>query len=405
MIALYILYNLTTFITYPLSILFFLLSKRGRALLIQRLGVPPLPAGSFIWLHAASVGEVKSISKLVTKIKNQDLNQKILLTTTSASGLDVEINADIKRLIPIDSLPFLFLAFSKAKFKYCIINETEIWPGLISYLNLSKIPWFIVNGRISDRSFPKYKFFKFILKCLLNTSRFIFAGSSIDQDRFLGLGVDKDKVQVVGNTKYDFELSKFENVLNNVTKKIITFGSIHPEELPVLASVIKTLNTNYQIVLALRHPEKRQQYIDFFNTKNIDYTVATIPKELSSNLKSVVFVDTLGNLDKWYQASALSVVCGTFIPIGGHNIVEPILNNCAVIIGQYHQNVIEVASLLQSCEGLIIANNPTELESTILDLLENDDKRQQLLNNGLNFVKSISGTKDKILDKINQCLN
>ena len=209
-------YNLLRGFLYPFLFIFLLFKPKKLKFVFQRLfqDLSTLEKkAKYIWIHCSSVGEINLIDALVKKLKN-DFNENILLTVFTDTGYEIAMNKYSKddRIsilrFPLDDIFILKKIFNYIQVSKIILIETEIWPNFINLgSKYSKI--FIVNGRISNKSFPRYKKISWIIKPLFSKISGFFMQSQEDKNRIILLGADKNKVFVTGNLKFDISFETF----------------------------------------------------------------------------------------------------------------------------------------------------------------------------------------------------
>lgn len=399
-ILFFIFYQVIQILCLPLLIVFFLIRKFKKKPVFgnfqERLGfVPQINLNklnnNIIWIHAVSVGEILSIQDLVNKIKQEKPNSLIYLTTGTLAGKNIakkNINYDYLSFLPYDYLILILIAFKRIKPQYLIIVEAEIWPNLLLIAKLLNVKTFLINARISDRSKSKYFKFKFILKKLFNTFTLIFTQSEYDKIIFEQLGINSKKLKVMGNIKTLNVLTKKEltpkfNINNNY--KILLVGSIHPGELDIYLELYKHLKRDpgseagmtqhIKLILAPRHFYWQKELITKINNLNEKYFLwdnninlnHLNNYNLSENINNIfnnyniLLVCKLGELFNLYQFSNIYFLGGTFVNIGGHNLLEPAAWAIPSIVGPYHQNTKIIAQELEHSLGIFIAKDKNDL--------------------------------------------
>ena len=327
-----------------------------------------LSVGYNIWLHAASAGEVNAITPFCLEFRKAKPGVRIVLTTTSRSGKKVALEkgiADAVFLAPLDSGGPLSRAFSAFRPVMVLVAETEFWPHWLIGTAKNGIPLILINGRISDKSFPSYLKFKSFFRRVLNCFEKCLVQTELDKERLMTLGVSPVRVIVAGQMKYDLSPPETERVQLfqkdlNFTKEnlVFTLGSLREgEEDPLLSQVPQILEISPQIrlVIAPRHLKNAELYSEKLTQAGIPNALRSQLKNLSSSPR-VVVLDTMGELSLSYASSRGAFVGGSLVPIGGHNVMEPALNRVPVVFGPHLQNVREASeALLQSGGGVRIS--------------------------------------------------
>ncbi|MFA5074748.1 MAG: glycosyltransferase N-terminal domain-containing protein [Candidatus Babeliales bacterium] len=379
----------------------------------ERIGIVPKTPKSkkIIWLHAVSVGEVLSIQNLIKQIKTEIPNSFCYITTGTITGKNMAQKnlqfADKISFMPFDFLFPMLFAYKRIKPNAIIIIEAEIWPNFIILSNFFKTPIYLLNARISQRSKKKYFFLKFLFKPLFNIFETIFAQSIQDQKIFIKLGVEKNKINILGNIKALNVLEKKNFLQNNLKNNqnfskfnILLAGSIHEWELDVYLDLFKNLNKyfeNLKLILAPRHfdwqnnLEKKVKNFGFkyflwdnktqINSQNYYQEI----KNILLN-HDILLVCKFGELFNLYQICTIFFLGGTFVSVGGHNLLEPAAWGKISIIGPYYQNCKDNADNLELANALIKVKNSQKLLSNTQNLLENKEKINLMEQNAQNWL-------------------
>lgn len=353
-------------------ILVLLLKKKTRVNIKQRLSLWPKltldPNKKTTWIHAASVGELNGATPLVSKLG--DVN--IVITCTSLTGLKKakELSKN-SFLLPIDHPIFMIRVVSKVKPSLFLLFETELWPSLLYALKARQVPVVVVNGRISNYTYKSYLKFSPFYKSLLSSIKKVFTLTGLDQERFKKLGALD--VQVSGSTKYDVVSTELkEDFVNQLSLKkdapVFVAGSVRPVEDRMVLTAYKmalSKHSNLQLIIAPRHPERFEDVSRILDEMQIDYHKRSTGENVNS--KSVILLDTLGELKQAYSLASFSFVGGTLVDIGGHNPMEAAEFFTPVILGPYTSNIEDVV------ETFVERNADLQVSSTE-DLSEMVDK-------------------------------
>ncbi|MGL5279604.1 MAG: 3-deoxy-D-manno-octulosonic acid transferase, partial [Cetobacterium sp.] len=337
----------------------------------------------YIWIHCSSVGEINLIDALVKKLKN-DFNENILLTVFTDTGYEIAMNKYSKddRIsilrFPLDDIFILKKIFNYIKVSKIILIETEIWPNFINLgSKYSKI--FIVNGRISNKSFPRYKKISWIIRPLFSKISGFFMQSQEDKDRIVLLGANKNKVFVTGNLKFDIsfetfsseDMSNLKRFINSNMRKIFVAGSTRQGEDSILIDIFKNLK-NTLLVIVPRHLERVPEIEILIKSSNLTYKKLTdLESDPSSEEFQVLIVDKMGVLRKFYSIADIVFVGGTLVNIGGHSLLEPLFYGKAPIFGPYLQNVKDISKDILNLNIGYKVDNKEEFLNTINHLEAN----------------------------------
>jgi 3-deoxy-D-manno-octulosonic-acid transferase len=374
-----------------------------------------------IWIHAVSVGETRAIAQLIELISQDYPQYQILITQMTSTGRATAANLypnAMLHYIPFD-MPHAIINFYKTfKPKLGLIMETEIWPNLIYYAKNFNVPLYLINARLSDRSYKSYSKIKFFIKPILNNFNGILCQDQLTADNFKKLGYNRN-LSIVGNIKFDMLIdnSKFavanflmQNLWNEslqssnetnklVCKKVIVFASTRDgEEQLILDSI--PLHINYLIVIVPRHPERFLLVENLIKeTKKFKYQKRSDNKPIEGDTQ--IFIgNSLGEMLAYYKMADIAVIGGSFANFGGQNLIEPIYMDTPVIIGQYTYNFAKVTADAIKSECVVQVGNIEECFHKINELLTNPDKYIKMVTNCSIFAKKYQGSSKRIMDII-----
>ncbi|MGB0990059.1 MAG: lipid IV(A) 3-deoxy-D-manno-octulosonic acid transferase [Halarcobacter sp.] len=276
---------------------------------------------SSIWFHVCSMGEAKAIKPLVEKL--DETNISVITNTGFEEASSLTSNV---RYLPFE----IFLPFWIKKQKALVVMEAELWYFLFLFAKRKGAKTYLINARISDKSYNSYKKFSFFYKRVFANIDKIFAQTKEDKERLLELGA-KD-VKVIGNIKLA-QLPKVSRNFEKPNDTLITAGSTHEkEEELILNSYDKSMG---KLVIVPRHPERFEKVaklIEEFTQKNsLTFHRFSQKEDFSSD---IILVDKLGELNNIYSISDIVILGGAFANVGGHNPVEPAYFGCKLISGK-----------------------------------------------------------------------
>ncbi len=359
-----------------LPYLFF--TKKFHKGLWQRLGLYQNISGSrgSIWLHAVSVGEVVAIKPLWARLRKEYPSKRILISTITRTGNEIarKFANDNETVfyLPLDLSFVIDTVLRRIRPDVLVIAETEIWPNLIGRCFKKGVPVVLVNGRISDKAFGRYRLFKFLFSGLLTKITSICARSGQDSDRFIALGALPQRVRISGNIKYcgigdaghPVPIADVRRKLSIGDRdRVITAGSTHKGEDEIILDVFKKLSQdfkNLRLVIVPRYVERGRDI-----------------RKLAQRFP-VSVIDKFGILNELYQIADIVFVGGSLCPHGGHNIIEPAVFSKPVIFGPYMFNFKDVAVEFLKNDAAIEVNNKDELEINLRRLLSDKDKCTKL---------------------------
>lgn len=361
---------------------------------LERLGIyspekiKGLAVGYNIWLHAASAGEVNAITPFCQALRKAKPDSRIILTTTSEMGKKIALEkevADAVFLAPLDMTPPLRRAFQAFRPMMVLVAETEFWPNWFLRTGQNGIPLLLVNGRISDRSFPSYRRLKGLFSTVLGCFNLCLVQTRQDADRLEALGVSRKRIQVMGQMKYDrqapdgLSAQKFKEKLHLLNKDILfTLGSLRSGEdeqlLPLVPEMLR-FSPEVKVLIAPRHLKNVEIYRQKLKGLGIN-PILRSELEKGMDPERVIVLDTVGELSLAYALSRAAFVGGTMVPIGGHNVMEPALSHVPVCFGRYTQNVGEAAqALIESGGGALVDDGP-ELLKVFQKFMDLESARQ-----------------------------
>ena len=424
-----ILYNIlisVLFILISPYIFLKLLIPETRSEWIERLGFwkyqPDSTPGKNIWIHCASVGETKLAGLLIQKLNASYSGKlKFFLSVITPAGKKFasEQKLPVEKLfyLPFD-LPFLIKKTVKSiKPDLLILVETELWPNLIHSCSKSaKLKILIVNSRISDKSINSYLLFKWFFKHVLNKVELFLVREHIDRKRLLSLGVPENKIHITGNMKYDLtgntlfsaqEISKIKSELFlPPAVKLFTAGSIRAgEEKFVLSGYLKlkSIIPDLKLIFAPRHMNRINFIKDLLNTNRLKFACKSQLSEFSGDY-DVCILDTFGELLKIYAISCVCFVGGTLIPVGGQNMLEPVMVNKLPLFGQYTGSFKEPAELLKSAGIGIEIKSIDELVEKSVYLITNPEFIKEKIPVCSKIIEQMKGATDRNISIITRYL-
>lgn len=345
----------------------------------------------YIWIHCSSVGEVNLSEDLVNKFYSIS-RKNILISVFTDTGYENAVKKysaknKIKVIyFPIDDKDKIQEILKKINLQLLVLVETELWPNLINEVNKNKSRIVIVNGRISDRSYPRYKKMKFLLKSMLGKIDYFYMQSEIDKNRIIDLSASNEKVENIGNLKFSISLEKYSDedkkeykeFLNILDRKIFVAGSTRTGENEIILNVFEKLK-NTVLIIVPRHLENVDKIINLIDKSNLSFIKYSEIEKGNINKKDIIVVDKMGVLRKLYSISDIAFVGGTLVNIGGHNLLEPLFYRKKPIFGKYTQNVTDISKeILKRNIGFQVQNESEFLEA--INSLEKNNNNDEINN-------------------------
>lgn len=351
----------------------------------------------YLYFHASSIGEVTSLKPLVEKFyKDYKCIVGVFTKGGKKKAESIFKNKAYVIYFPFDKRKEVEKIVKGAK--AIIIAESEFWPNLLDISIKNKKKIFLVNGRISKRSFYFYNFIFKDIKKYLRNFEVLFLQNKVYEKFFKLLGIPSNKIEVVKNLKYDINYEA--EPLWDKNGFIITFGSIRRNEIDIVINVIeKILNKreDLRIVIAPRHLINTYFIELKLKEKGIEYEKRS---EVPFPNKKIFILDTLGELINVWKISDIAVVGGTFGNHGGHNLSEPAFFGIPVIFGESIENVKEVANTLLKNKGGYKVKNEKEFEEILSMLIFDENERKKAGENAKRAIFSLSGSSNIIYEKI-----
>ena len=376
--------------------------ETGRSLR-ERLGLLPngLPRGA-VWVHAASVGEVIALGPLLREIVRRRPRIRLALSVMTPAG---KRRARALYRFPVAQAPLdspvpVRRWLRRAAPRALIVMETELWPvWLASACARAPVAW--VNGRVSDRSYPRYRLVRPLMERIMAGFRFLCVISRTDARRATFLGASPSRIRVTGNLKVD-SLRRAAPPRGMPRGRWIVAGSTRPGEEKILLEAFGLVRRRHPracLVLAPRHPRRAGKVV--LLAKAFGFEVvrrSEIPaRGLMAGEADVLVLDTLGELGAFYRLGAVAFVGGTLVPVGGHNILEPAQAGLPVTFGPRIANVREHAAGLRRCGGGFSASSARALASKWSALLASARFARRAGGRARAFVRSRQGVARRVV--------
>jgi 3-deoxy-D-manno-octulosonic-acid transferase len=337
-----------------------------------------------IWLHAVSVGEVLAVSRLVGELEAAFPNHRLLISTTTRTGQALareKFGAERVFYCPLD-LPWAVRAYLSAiQPKLLILAETEFWPNLLSGCFRRGIPVAVVNARISDRSWPRYRALRSLWQPFLSQLGLVLAQSELDAERLTAIGCMPDRVHVAGNLKFDVRAASESQATGELKQRgaglrfIVAGSTLDDEETALLNAWPQLLaaDSNLALILAPRHPERFAEVAALLNRSGRLWVRRSAWNDQPfESLKAgrIILLDTIGELASIYSLASVAFVGGSLVPAGGHNPLEPAQFGVPMVMGPYYENFRSMVDDLRAHDAIRIADREA-LAAELTGLLSN----------------------------------
>ena len=370
------------------------------------------PEGNLIWINAVSVGEAKSALILADEILKKSPESHILFTTTTLTSAEIieQRSVAIKGKI-IHQFSPVDLYYQVKKFlnfwqpNTVIFFESEIWPNLITETKKTGANLYLANARMSEKSAKTWRFLDKIFFNVFNNFDIIFAQSKDDQKRFqeltkkevLFLGNLKSQIQEIEPDKEKLQSQKIE-IAN---RPIFLASSTHRGEEEIILRTHQKLKIDFKDILTivvLRHPNRNAEVEKIL--QNIKFSQRSKNQKITKDTE-IYLVDTIGELESFYQLADFSFIGGSLMEIGGHNPFEAIANNCAVISGKNVFNFKDIYENLEKSDSCILVKNSDELYEKARELLTDANKIKSLNANARKNFSASQNLAQKLIEQIN----
>lgn len=391
--------------------------------LAQRFGnVPPQLRSNCrpsIWVHAVSVGEVLAVAGLVEELRRRYPDHRLVVSTTTKTGQALARKKFGEAVVFYFPLDFAFAIRPYLRLlqpELVLLAETEFWPNFLRLCHQAGARIAVVNARISDRSFPRYRRLRHLIAPLLRNVDVFLAQSELDHNRLLQIGVEGERVQVSGNLKFDIrraEEAPVTSYLRSGLKRakrepvIVAGSTTDGEEALVIAgfSKVRERFRHAFLVLAPRHPERWEAVARMLSASGLRFwRRAKWADAADGRLHGdVLLLDTIGELASVYSLATVAFVGGSLVARGGHNILEPAQHGCAIVVGPHTENFRDIVALFVRA-GAVDVVKPEEFSQELLHLLYQTEKRQQLAEHAAQVVRGNAGATRRTLQAIDRLL-
>jgi 3-deoxy-D-manno-octulosonic-acid transferase len=392
----------------------------------QRLGYLPVSfnvdGDESIWIHAVSVGEALAARPLASALKARYPGLRLFVSTTTVAGQQVasrEIKeADATFYFPIDLGPIVRRTLRLVRPRLLVVMETEIWPILLRECRRQGVHTVMANGRISNRSYPRYRRIRpFIRRVLGHVDRFCMQ-SQESADRVVDLGADPSHVRVTGNLKFD-ALPAAPAALERGGPRVLRYfrvpegrpvivagSTMKGEELIVLRAFERLRESTERplLVIAPRHPERFDEAERLAREEGFRVARRSALEIDQEPPADVVILDTIGELAHLYRIATAVFVGGSLVPTGGHNILEPAVFGKPILFGPHMQNFREISTTFLSAGAAVQVASGGALEEALRELLSDAKRRERIGQAARAIIDVNHGAGDRTLTAIGEVL-
>ena len=366
-----------------------------------------------IWFHCVSVGETNAAQPLIEHYLK--LGHAVLVTNTTKTGqarskslfLKVPYESLFQAVyLPADQKKLIADFYKKYQPKLLILVETELWPNLIDQAKNFKVPCILVNARLSAKSAKGYGKVPSLTRPMLQSFDSLLAQDTATQQRFIELGLEGSKSEVVGSIKFDIsapesfieKAQQLKQDWNLTNRKIITLASTHAPEEEKLLNVLKPhleQHLDYLVIVVPRHPERFNEVFAVAQRLNLKIQRRSLGQMIQADTQ-VYLADSMGEMWLWYALSQACFVGGSLNePGGGHNILEPMALNVPTVIGPNYFNFQAIVDEFLQANAVAVGQSVDEVVALLLHCLEDQNFAQQLIQHAIDVLNQNKGSLQK----------
>jgi len=394
--------------------------------LAQRMGYLPisfnLDGDESIWIHAVSVGEALTARALLADLRERYPGLKIFLSTTTLTGQQIARSqfqdVDAVFFLPFDLPPFVNRTLKLVKPRLFLLMETELWPNLLRACRRRGVKTILVNGRISSRSYPRYRLARGLFRRVLGDVDRFCMQSDESARRIIDIGADPARVTVTGSLKFE-SLESPAAAAGRGAGRIVRFFRLPPnrpvfiaastlkgEESAVLAAfaALRRAHPAALLIMAPRKPERFGEAESLARAEGLRVVRRTELAVDAEPRADVVILDTIGELANLFQVATVVFVGGSLVDQGGHNILEPAVHGKPIVFGPHMENFAEIAEAFLRNQGAVQVHSAADLASVVVRLVGDPVERARLGAAARALVEANRGAKPRTLDAIAQIL-
>lgn len=382
-----------------------------------------------VWIHCVSVGETQAARPLVQGIRERFPEYLIAISTITLTGQNLAREIFKHDAAKVFYFPFDWQWVVRRTLKSInpnsvLVMETELWPGFLRECKRQQIPVALVNGRLSEQSFRRYRVIKSFMTRVLSSINLAIVQTEADADRLRALGMNAAEIFVSGSLKFDAETKPATDSLTTNfrerfkltdTSPLILAASTHaPEERIILETfrqVVSTSEPGARLMIVPRHPERFAEVAALIEASGFRWVRRTAPANPGDEQAQIILLDSIGELQSVYALASIVFVGGSVAKTGGHNILEPAAIGACVITGAYTHNFQSIVESFVKAEAIIQlpqmpdAEAPLALADVISQLLADPNKRNELGELAQRLVKENRGATERTLQLLTPMLS
>ncbi len=376
------------------------------------------PDRQSIWIHAVSVGEVNATRTLVAELAARLLEYEIVMSVTTDTGYAqaVKLYPDMAIFYyPYDFSWVVKKAIKRIRPSAIVLMELEVWPNMAAAARGMKIPVVVANGRLSEKSLPKYRMIKWLTQRMFGDVALFLVQTQEYANRFIELGAPAERVKVTGSLKYDTaQITDTIEGADVIQKRLaigpeplwVAGGTGDGEETIILDAYrqIKATYPDLRLAIVPRKPERFDEVAELIERKGFGLLrfSRTRRRDDSAYLppQSVMLVDTMGDLRKFYSLATLIFVGRSLVPMGGSDMIEAAALGKCTIFGPHTFNFAQDAAMLLEAQGAILVRNAKELSEAVVRCLQDRQKACQIAARGREVIRRNQGATRRTVDEI-----
>ena len=383
------------------------------------------PARGAIWLHAVSVGETLAVASLVRDLQERFPDRKIFMSSVTpagrAAGESRLPSVAARFYLPMDWRRAVCAVLERIQPSLLVIVETELWPNLLRASHDFGARIILINARLSERSFRRYRLLRPFMRRVLEQVDVICAQTEEDARRFRQLGAPPERVALSGNLKFDAEpprLAAFPRLLKQAAAAaarapIMIAASTMAGEEPLVLQAWSQVRAQYPkalLILAPRHPARFDAVAQILTPSGYSYTrrthLASREPEISKQVAApgILLLDSIGELAGILELADVVFIGGSLVPTGGHNILEAAYWAKPVVFGPYMENFRDIARLFLEAQACVQVRDAKELQETVLRLFGDPAAGQRLGERGKRVLEEQTGATARVLKQIERLL-
>ncbi len=376
-----------------------------------------------IWLHCVSVGEAQAARPLARAILDKFPSYALVVSTTTKTGQGIARDVFRDEATAVFYFPFDWTWASRRSLRtvnpaVVLIMETELWPNFLRECKKRRVPVAIVNGRLSERSYRRYRLVRRFVKRIVNNIDLALMQTEMDAERMRGLGLLTGRVLVSGNIKFDASVDAGEQTLTNDLRerfhfndgcRLIVAASTHPPEERIILETFKQIrstpgNERVRLLVAPRHPERFSEVAALLESSGFVWSRRSDAQSEHDSTCVVVLLDSIGELRAVYPLAGIVFVGGSLTPTGGHNILEPAAVGACTVTGAHTFNFTAIVRAFLEADALVQlpllseSDASSALANVLIDLLADDTRRRAIGGNALAVLEQNCGATARTVE-------